>query len=79
MYKCIVLDFGDPVPIDFELGDLLAFLQQLPRNQGDLIVGKISGGGREMISIILLCYTYPKKCILSVPLFQQKIISINSH
>ena len=42
MDKCIVFDFGDPIAIYFELGYPLAFLQQLPRNQGDLIVGKVS-------------------------------------
>ena len=53
MNKCIVFDVGNPVAIYFELGDPLAFLQQLARNQDDLVVGKIPA------TITLITCEYP--------------------
>ena len=52
MNKCIVFDVGNPVAIYFELGDPLAFLQQLARNQDDLIVGKIPATRTSITCVI---------------------------
>ena len=48
MYKCIVLNLGDPVPIDLKLRNEFTLLEETTGDASNLIVGEVTAKKRKV-------------------------------